>query len=414
MISLIAVAVEVGRPPRSRCTCPSRSPARRRAGPASRARRALGARRRVSCFVAPPLARPTTISRPVAVQVADRQRAHLAAAERVGRLRAYLPPAAVGRDLVAAAAGHDLEACRRRSGRPPPRRARPGCRSPRATAARRGAVQRHQIVGAPDDLGLAVAVEVGHRGRGVPAGLAPRAEAAAVLPLQHGRADRRPRRRERSTPTPAKRDKARRRVPNPWPSSASTVRPDRTASCRDAAHPRPGGFLHTPHPRTRVALSRGGRPGSRAKRGPRACRLVLHPEVTAADARPRGPGCRSPTRRSSASPRPAPWCPGRRSQRRRCCWRSRGTARRYRSGTVVGRVAQRHPVELQTREGRPAGRDGGRLWGQRPAEVHDRPRGRLPPARACRSSRRASSRWALSQVIAFEPSSVDWLSPSLA
>ena len=52
-----------------------------------------------------------------------------------------------------------------------------------------GAIQRDDVVGAPDNLGLAVPVEVGDNGGGIPAGLTVRArQAAAILPHQDGRA----------------------------------------------------------------------------------------------------------------------------------------------------------------------------------------------------------------------------------
>src|SRR5207244_1888898 len=53
----------------------------------------------------------------------------------------------------------------------------------------RRAVEADDVVGAPDDVGLTVAVEVRHCGRGVPARLAPGRKAAAALPLEDRRAE---------------------------------------------------------------------------------------------------------------------------------------------------------------------------------------------------------------------------------
>ena len=81
-------------------------------------------------------------------------------------------------------------ACRRRSGRPRRPRARRASRSAPATSGRRWRRRGPRRRTSPRSTsGVAVAVEVGDRGRGVPAGLTPRAEAAAALPLQDGRGD---------------------------------------------------------------------------------------------------------------------------------------------------------------------------------------------------------------------------------
>ena len=49
-----------------------------------------------------------------------------------------------------------------------------------------GAVDGHQGVAAPDDIGHTVVVDIGHGGRGVPAGLAPMRVVGAALPKQRG------------------------------------------------------------------------------------------------------------------------------------------------------------------------------------------------------------------------------------
>ena len=128
----------------------------------------------------------------VRLQVLDRERAHLAR-RREGRrgapddLERGRRHEAVDVDLVAAAAHDDLlravarEVGDRDAGPHALRVGRAGAQRPA------GALVHEQVVGAPDDFRVAVAVEIGHRGRRVPSGLAERP--AGPLPLEDGRVD---------------------------------------------------------------------------------------------------------------------------------------------------------------------------------------------------------------------------------
>jgi hypothetical protein len=127
----------------------------------------------------------------VVLEVGDCECAHLAAPERVAGPQ-DAAKAVVDGELVAAAAHDDLgRAVAREVGDGDARPDALPVRGPPFERARRP-VQRDNIVGAPHHLGLAVAVDVGDRGRGVPAGLAVRpGDAASVSPLEDRRGDSR-------------------------------------------------------------------------------------------------------------------------------------------------------------------------------------------------------------------------------
>ena len=146
------------------------------------------------------------LEKAVLLQVRHRQGVNLAAAEGVSRPD-HAAEAVVDGELVGAAADDHLR-------RTVSRQVGDGDAGPDAVAARCapleasvGAVQSHDVVRAPDDVLLAVAVEVGDGRGGVPAILAP-GRAAAVLPHQDGRAAACQRllgpSRKRCNPDPAK------------------------------------------------------------------------------------------------------------------------------------------------------------------------------------------------------------------
>ncbi len=124
----------------------------------------------------------------VRIEIGQRERAHFAAGKCADRpAAAHTAIGVVHRHLRAAAADHDTDAAVVRE--VADRHARPdaivACGAPLQRTV--DTVERDHIVGPGDDIRMPVAVQVGHGRRAVPAGLAPRREAAAVGPLQHRR-----------------------------------------------------------------------------------------------------------------------------------------------------------------------------------------------------------------------------------
>ncbi len=136
---------------------------------------------------------PTThddLEGPVAFEVRHRESSDLAAPERVSRPEGDAE-AVVDRELIAPAAHDHLEGAVAGQVRDDDTRPHPlGVRgAPLETPG--GPVQGDDVVGSPDDVRLAIAVEVRDRGGGVPARLAVGAgDAAAVAPFENGSGNR--------------------------------------------------------------------------------------------------------------------------------------------------------------------------------------------------------------------------------